>query len=29
MKHSNQEAVLVKKKSKYAQNEVERKCMKL
>ena len=28
MKHSNQEAVLVKK-SKYAHNDVERKCMKL
>ena len=27
MKHSNQEAVLLK--SKYAQNYVERKCMKL
>ena len=30
MKHSNQEAVLVKKKASiYAHNDVERKCMKL
>ena len=29
MKQRNQEAVLVKKRNKYAQNDVERKCMKL